>query len=131
MNAQSLNIKYPWDDHDALNTWKEIWQGKDIADGQTPSQMFLWSLLSAEYQEVDDIIEHEHEWRRLKRRRAPSKIDEVLDIYCAQLQYQDRNPSEPCLLMNLEEMRDKFFPHFRDFIHIVWSMQAPHLGIQK
>jgi hypothetical protein len=39
-------------------------------------------------------------------------IDSALDAFCAQLQYQDKNPNESRLLPNVEDLRNTFFPFF-------------------
>ena len=129
-NARKLRVEYPWKDTEARATWNSIWEGKNIARGQTPSEMFLWSLLAAQYDTVDDIMKDKEHLHVLKQ-MPPKGIDDVLDVYCAQVQYQDKIHKAPCALMSVDEMEKKFFPHFRDFIHILWSMRAVHLNIQK
>ena len=110
-NSKELGIEYPWRDTEAIATWSSIWEGKNIARGQTPSEMFLWSLLAAQYDSVDDLIK-DNESIRILGLRHPGEIDEVLDLYCAQLQYQDKNHKARCVLMSLEEMEKKFFRIF-------------------
>jgi hypothetical protein len=124
-----FGIEYPWKDEDAYETWHEIWQGKDIARGQTASEMFLWSLVTAQHNTMNDILNDNDVLRTLKV-RFDRGIDEVLDVYCAQVQDQDKKKGSPAVLMAFEEMRDKYFPHFQAFISNLWS-NGVRLSIQK
>ena len=48
----------PWLDTGAADAWKDLWDEKDIARGQTSSEMFLLALMAAQYSELDGIIQN-------------------------------------------------------------------------
>jgi hypothetical protein len=57
-------------------------------------------------------------------------IDEALDAYCAQLQFQDNHPDIPAALMTLDDMKNSFFPYFQDWIGRLGST-GPSLDVRK
>jgi hypothetical protein len=126
---RDFGVEYPWDDEDAYHTWHDMWSGKDIARGQAASEMFLWSLVTAQHDEMDDILNNEDALSKLKI-RFNRGIDDVLDIYCAQVQWQDNNNVTAPALMSFEKMRDAYFPHFQAFTYCLWQ-NGPRLNIQK
>ena len=120
---------YPWIEPNALRTWHDLWDGKDLTRGQTASEMFLWSLVAAQFSQLDDILQHESALSALGVRFNRS-IDEALDVYCAQTHYQDKNRDQPKALMDLKEMRESFFPFFSAAVHKIGSM-GPSLDVRK
>jgi hypothetical protein len=127
---KDFHIEYPWKNEDAYETWHDIWADKGIARGQTASEMFLWSLIAAQFDKIDSILKNADALANIKV-RFDKGIDEVLDVYCAQLQYQDNNDATPAVLMGLKEMQHDYFPHFEAFTNYLWSMAAPRLNVQK
>lgn len=112
---EAFGLEHPWDDELAFNSWSDWWQEKDLAKGQTPSEMFLWSLVSAEVNRLDAIVGDTHSIQTLGT-RFTDRVDDALDVYCAQLQFDDRGSSEVRKLIALEEMKDRYFPHFQRFV---------------
>jgi hypothetical protein len=54
--TEKFKLSYPWTDLRALKNWREWWEDKDIALGQTPSEMFLWSLASNQVTKLDTLL---------------------------------------------------------------------------
>lgn len=124
-----FGLTFPWTDEVARDAWQDTWQDKDLARGQTASEMFLWSLVAAQHGQVDDILKNADALRKINV-RFNKGIDEALDAYCAQLHYQDTNPGVPPALMPFEDMRDAFFPYFQSWIAKLGSA-GPSLDVRK
>ena len=58
-------------------------------------------------------------------------ISEALDAYCAQVQYQDRHPGQLPLLMDVEELKTGFFPHFQTWIDFLLRRAGSSLPVTK
>jgi hypothetical protein len=128
--ADKYTLNFPWTDDLALSTWRDWWEDKEIARGQTASEMFLWSLMTAQGSKLDSLLTNKDALKTLKCRYSES-ISEALDAYCAQVQYQDRSPSGVPLLMTSEEMRERFFPHFQKWIDFLLRRSASSLPVTK
>lgn len=127
MAAERFNILFPWK-NEILKHWKEWWEEKEIAKGQAPSEMFLWSIVSANIEQVSQLIEDKSALSKLGF-HFNNTLNEVLDICCAQIQYQDKNNF--LHLMALEEIQKKFFPYFEYFIDELLSKQSPNIQLPK
>lgn len=131
--ADSARAKYgfsdPWDGHAAQDAWKDMWDEKELARGQTASEMFLWCLLAAQFSELDGIIQNKDALAKINVRFNQS-IDEALDVYCAQLNFQDRNSSVPPILFSADEMRSTVFPYFAGWIAEL-GVNGPSLDVRK
>jgi len=123
-------LAFPWKSDTALSAWRDWWEDKEIARGQTPSEAFLWSLVSAQVDELDSILQNAAALQKLNV-RFNRAIDEALDAYCAQLRWQDTNTSAPPPLMTFAEMRDKFFPHFEKWIDFLIGQKGTSLPVTK
>jgi hypothetical protein len=124
-----FGIPYPWTSDAAREAWLDMWVDKDIARGQTASEMFLWSLLAAQHSQVDSILQNPDALRKINV-RFNKGIDEALDTYCAQLHYQDHHPDIPPVLMTFPEMSQQFFPYFQDWIARL-AVAGPSLDVRK
>jgi hypothetical protein len=121
-NAQAqFGISFPWSDS-AYRTWNEWWDEKDIARGQTPSEMFLWAVASAHVDRLDQLLSNRDALTKLKTSYDRS-VDSALDALCAQLQFQDRDKSVPPLLSSFEILREDFVPFFQS-----WVVSLLHKG---
>jgi Protein of unknown function DUF262 len=127
--AKEVGLSYPWKDHE---TWKEWWEDKAIARGQTPSEVFLWSLIVAQVDRLNQIMKNPEALKKLNVGFSRD-IDAALDTYCAQLSRQDKdsNSSMPPVLMTFDEMRDSFFPHFELWINKLIGQKGTSLQVQK
>lgn len=128
--AKKFKIEYPWKNEVARECWMEWWDGRDIARGQTASEMFLWSMVSAQVETLDSLLQNDSALQALKC-RYNGAVDTALDAYCAQLSYDDNNLKTPPVLMPFSEIRDRFFPAFENWITYILSQKAPNLDIRK
>lgn len=119
----------PWLATGAAQAWQDLWDEKDISRGQTSSEMFLWALMAAQYSELDGIIQNKDALAKINVRFNQS-IDEALDVYCAHLNYQDRNGAVPPVLFTAEEMRGNVFPYFAAWIAEL-GINGPSLDVRK
>lgn len=128
--AEQYSLGYPWVDNDALECWQEWWMEKAIAHGQTPSEMFLWSLVVSQVEELSSILSNSAALQKLNC-KFNGAIDEALDAYCAQVRYQDTETSIPPALMPFEEMRDSFFPAFQRWMGLFLGEKMTSLQVTK
>ena len=127
---RKYGVKFPWNNELAFDTWSDWWEDKEISRGQSASEMFLWSLLAAQVQNVASLLLNQGALEKI-RCRYVGTISDALDAYCAQVQYQDRHPELPSLLMSLTEMRDEFFPHFQEWIDFLLRCEGNSLPVTK
>jgi Protein of unknown function DUF262 len=123
-------LKFPWADRFGLEAWNDWWNEKEIAHGQTASETFLWSLVVAQVQALDAILQNTSALQTL-RTRFNGGIDEALDVYCAQLRWQDANPESPAAVHSFTQMRDEYFPFFQDMIKHLLGQKGPSLPVYK
>ena len=130
-NAKTkYRMAYPWKSKVALEAWSDWWEGKEVARGQAPSESFLWSLISAKYEKLNDILKSPDALQSLNV-RFNKGIDESLDAYCAQLAWQDKNSSVPASLFDLSELVDNFFPYYESWIGKLLVQKGPNLNVNK
>ncbi|MDC0672640.1 DUF262 domain-containing protein [Nannocystis radixulma] len=123
-------LEFPWDRHEqAFASWKDWWEEKSIAKGQTASEAFLWSLVSANATELDGLLKNASVLQNLKVSYHGS-VDEALDAYCAQLQFQDHSEL-PKQIFSFEEIRDSFFPFFAQMLHLLIGIRGPSIRVTK
>ena len=122
-----FGLSYPWKNHEV---WKEWWEEKAISRGQTASEAFLWSLIVAQVDRLNQIMTNQEALKTLNVGFSRD-IDAALDAYCAQLRFQDTDSSMPPVLMTFDEVRDKFFPHFEDWINLLIGQKGVSLQLQK
>ena len=129
----SARAKYgfedPWTDTAANEAWKDMWDEKELSRGQTASEMFLWCLMAAQHSELDGIIQNKDAMAKINVRFNQS-IDEALDVYCAQLSFQDRHSAVPPVLFRADELRDRVFPYFSSWIAELGA-NGPSLDVRK
>lgn len=127
---QKYGVRFPWSDDLAFDSWSDWWLDKEIARGQTPSEMFLWSLVSAQAGRMSTLLNNKGALESIKA-RFNNIISEVLDTYCAQVRYQDTHSETPALLFSFDEMQNDFFPHFQDWIDFLLRQAAVSLSVGK
>jgi hypothetical protein len=123
------SLSYPWP-HGPSETWKDFWEDRDLARGQTPSEMFLWSLVAAHTEQLEQLLSNADALATL-RFSYDRSLDSALDAFCAQLQYQDRNPTAPPLVATHEEIQTRFFPHFASWVHTLLCAKGPSISVSK
>ena len=125
--AQEIGLSYPWQNPEV---WRDWWEDKAISRGQTASEAFLWSLIVAQVDRLNQIMTNQEALKKLNVLFSRD-IDAALDAYCAQLRWQDTNSSMPPVLMTFDEMRNSFFPHFEDWINLLVGQKGVSLQLQK
>ncbi|HXP85295.1 MAG TPA: DUF262 domain-containing protein [Bryobacteraceae bacterium] len=123
-------LKLPWSDDLAFGTWNDWWAEKEISRGQTASEMFLWALTAAQAEKLGSLLSNPGALKTLKCRYNET-ISEALDAHCAQIQYQDRNPEQVPLLMQMEEMREKFFPFFQKWVDFLLRRAGSSIPVTR
>jgi hypothetical protein len=123
----SFGLDNPWTDQ---SVWTDWWEDKDIARGQTASEAFLWSLVSAEHDKLHHILQNSAALSKINV-VYNGGIDEALDAFCAQLHWQDTNSSIPSALMSIDEMKGAFFPHFEDWINVLVGVKGVSIPVTK
>lgn len=128
--TSAYHLDFPWTDDNTLEAWRDWWEDKELARGQTASEMFLWSLVSAQVEQLNDLLQNTDALAKLNC-RFNRAIDEALDACCAQLRYQDTNSSSPALLMSGDEIAGKFFPHFQSWFGVLIGRKGISLPVSK
>ncbi|MBY0563523.1 MAG: DUF262 domain-containing protein [Hyphomonadaceae bacterium] len=128
----AFGLQFPWKAQELL-AWNDLWDEKDLARGQTASEMFLWALMSAHHTELSAILQNADTVRKLGV-TFNREIDGAMDVYCAQSQAQDHAKDSatpvPPVLITFEEMKEKFFPHFADWIRCLGTFGSS-LDVRK
>lgn len=128
--AESKGVKNPWDDKETeYNSWKDWWQGKALARGQTPSEMFLWYLVMRHRNDLNNLLQNPGMMKHLPL-SFRGTTEEALDIYCAQLRYTDMHKGIqvfPTVGYGLEEE----FNHFSVWINALLNYGLPGISVDK
>ncbi|MEH2425087.1 MAG: hypothetical protein V7K48_30540 [Nostoc sp.] len=110
-SAANKGVINPWQKHPkACTAWQSWWEGKALAKGQTPSEMFLWYLTLIHREGLNALLLNSNSIKHLPV-SFRGTTEEALDIYCAQLQYTDLNGSTevfPTCGKGMEEDFDNF-----------------------
>lgn len=131
IEAASLKgVSNPWSQNSAgYTTWKEWWEGKALARGQTPSEMFLWYLVMRYRNELDNLLLNPTMMKHLPL-SFRGTTEEALDIYCAQLRYTDLSGGTqifPTIGHGLEEEVN----YFATWIHTLLNYGLPGISVDK
>jgi hypothetical protein len=130
LSAMDKNIKNPWDGSPAAwESWKQWWEGKAMAKGQTPSEMFLWYLVALHRKELDALLSNPSSIKHLPISFRGS-TEEALDIYCAQLQYTDLKGG-PIILPTYGEGLERRFAPFAEWIHYILDQGIAGISVDK
>jgi hypothetical protein len=127
---KKYNLDLPWNDQMAFDTWKDWWAEKELARGQTPSEMFLWTLVGIQADITSTLLQNRGAVESVGARYS-GIIAEVLDTYCAQLRYQDMHPEKPPLLFTLSEISDLVFPLFQASIDYFLRLAGVSVALGK
>ena len=93
--ARQKGVDNPWEQYsETWQLWKDWWEGKDRAKGQTPSAMVLWYLVFMHREKLDNLLSSPNLMKHLPLTFHGS-TEGALDIYCAQLQYTDTQGGTP------------------------------------
>jgi hypothetical protein len=128
--AHLHGVSNPWEgNNEAWDLWCDWWEGKLKAQGQTPSEMFLWYLVTFHRKEMDNLTSSPDQMKHLPIIFRGS-TEEALDIYCAQLQWTDQKRGAlvfPTYGRGLTEE----FDSFAKWIETVLSIGIVGLSVDK
>jgi hypothetical protein len=111
--------------------WADWWGGgKAISNGQTASEMFLWSLMVSSYEGMKSLLANGGAVRSLGV-QYNGTMDEALDAACAQLRYQDQHPDQPVTLPGYDAMVADFLPFFRRWFLQICGVNGVNLPVTK
>lgn len=127
--GEKQGLSNPWNKFpEARDLWYKWWEGKEKANGQTPSLMFLWYLICLEREKLDHLLKRpEH-----LKMSFNGSTENALDIYCSQLQYQDyQEDVESQLLSNFEVISEEYFTIFVNWIRFILSQLNGAISVDK
>jgi hypothetical protein len=114
LENSSKDFAWPWgSDQTAATLWKRWWNNTKTVTGQTSSEMFLWYIVARCRVEVDKILANKTHLTKNLSLSFRNSTDEVLDIACAQLRFEDVNTGEPRLLPDAKALSSDYFPEFQ------------------
>lgn len=110
---KKYRMEWPWESHEKSNDyeWKQWWENKQTAVGQSASEMFLWYIIGKYCANLNDILTNKEYLSSKLKTSFSGKIDEVSDIACAQFLYESLNNSVS-RLCNIDELKNELFPSF-------------------
>ena len=105
---------WPWaTDQNAAQAWKRWWNNTKTVTGQTSSEMFTWYIVAKTRAAIDTVLGNKNHLIKNLSLSFRNSTDEVLDIVCAELKFEDQNPSAPRVLPSVTMLAEDFFPEFR------------------
>lgn len=105
---------WPWEsDSSTAQLWQKWWNNTRTAIGQTASEMFLWYMVANLRADIDRILINKKHLTKNLTLSFRNSTEEVLDIACAELRFEEKNASEPRLLPNVEALQKEYFPQFQ------------------
>jgi Protein of unknown function DUF262 len=127
--AGKIGLSNPWDIYtEAKEEWYNWWSGREKAKGQTPSLMFLWYLICLERNSLNNILSMPGGTQHLGI-VFRGTTEEVLDIYCAQLKYQETQLGNTSLLSSSNVVFNDYFPSFARWIHSILTMGLSGISV--
>ncbi len=117
MLAGSSAFGWPWGpDPAAAQAWKKWWNNTKTVTGQTSSEMFLWYVVAKTCAELDTILSNATHLTKNLMLSFRDSTEEVLDIFCAELKFEDGG-HEPRLLPDATALSAVYFNEFKTW----WS----------
>jgi hypothetical protein len=117
----SPSYSWPWAaDQDAAQAWKRWWNNTKTVTGQTSSEMFTWYIVAKTKAVLDTVLANKNRLTKNLSLSFRNSTEEVLDILCAELKFEDQNPSEPRLLPDATALAREYFPEFQAWW---WAMR--------
>lgn len=118
-------INYPWKNHSAWNNW---WDNKAQSGGQEASQMYLYYVIARNIKEVGELINSKQIQTAIKLKYDRTNTS-VLDLYCAQLQYEEL-PNKAQFLVNIKTLH-KWFVDFELWFNTIKEKKIPSIPLQS
>jgi hypothetical protein len=128
--GEEKGLENPWSTHaDANVLWQEWWEGKEVAKGQTPSEMFLWYLVMLHHDKLGEMLQDQSQIRHLKL-AFRGTTEEALDIYCAQLRYTETEGGVEIFPIYGSGLIEEFY-EFADWMKLLLGVKLPSANVQK
>lgn len=128
--AREKGVNNPWEKYpETWELWKDWWEGKDRAKGQTPSAMVLWYLVFMHREKLDNLLSSPNLMKHLPLAFHGS-TEEALDIYCAQLQFTDTQGGPPVFPVYGNGLEDDFHS-FVQWIDVILRRGLTGVSVDK
>jgi len=128
--AREKGVDNPWKRYPKTwELWKDWWEGKDRAKGQTPSAMVLWYLVFMHREKLDNLLSSPNLMKHLPLAFHGS-TEEALDIYCAQLQFTDTQGGPPVFPVYGNGLEDDFHS-FVQWIDVILRRGLTGVSVDK
>ena len=127
-----FDLDWPWKKFEAENKseWKKWWENKRTAAGQAASEMFLWFLVARFYKPINSILTNKEFLNRHLNSNFSGKIEEVADIFCAQLNYESIH-NEVKSLCGITKLQESLFPSFANWFYILRQGLQGSMALSK
>jgi len=126
--AQRKGLSNPWDiNPDARDMWYQWWEGKEKVKGQTPSLMFLWYLICLDRNNFHNLLQRSHHLQT----SFGGLTENALDLYCAQLQYQENGQKEQQKVISDSELIFQRFERFAEWMEVILSKGMSGISVDK
>lgn len=127
--ARDRGVTNPWDRHpDAYTHWQSWWEGKVKARGQTPSEMFLWYLITLFRDPLNSLLSDASQMKHLPLAFRGS-TEEALDVFCAQLRWTEEHGGVE--IFPGQGKIDNLFDDFVKWIGQFLSMSLSGVSVDK
>ena len=112
------NLNWPWASAsaEAAEEWSYLWTDKELAVGQTASEMFLWFVIAKYLKSIKGILNNDNHIITQLKYRFSGRVDEVADIFCAQLRWEFNQATK--LLPDREQL-ERLFSQFAEWLHVL------------
>jgi len=81
--------------------------------GQTSSEMFTWYMWQKTCPQIDTVLGNNTHLTKNLKQTFRNSTEEVLDIVCAELKFEDQNQPTPRLLPDTTTLANDYFPEFK------------------
>ncbi|MBF0627886.1 MAG: DUF262 domain-containing protein [Magnetococcales bacterium] len=126
-NATEKGVENPWNSKpESFDSWCRWWEGKELAKGQRPSEMFLWYLILRCRDMIDNMLKNTSHLNMIYR----GSTDEVLDIVCAQFRYSDENPGKLSFPVYSGELKT-YFDDFERITIFILDVKGSGVSVDK
>ena len=128
--AAKKGVDNPWGKYpNTWILWKDWWEGKERAKGQTPSAMVLWYLVFLHRKELSQLIDSPNLTETLQLAFHGS-TEEALDIYCAYLKFTDVDGA-PVVFPTYGNGLEDEFQNFGKWIDAILRRGLPGVSVDK
>ncbi len=128
--ARKYGVDDPWGTHnEAWEVWCDWWEGKLISRGQTPSEMFLWYLVTLNRSKLDSLLSAPDQHKHLSI-NFRGNTEDALDIYCAQLRWTDERGGAIVFKTQGRGMEEEF-DSFAKWVRVIFARGLTGLSVDK